>query len=40
MDQHDLNDIARRIASAAAQFAPGYRPTPRRRRTPRRCCGT
>ncbi|MCD7445048.1 hypothetical protein K4B79_43520 [Streptomyces lincolnensis] len=27
MDQHDLNDIAHRIASAAAQFGPGYRPT-------------
>ncbi|MFG2652718.1 hypothetical protein [Streptomyces sp. NPDC048436] len=28
MDQNQIDDIARRIASAAAQFAPDYRPTP------------
>ena len=27
MNQHDVNDIGRRIGSAAAQFAPGHRPT-------------
>ncbi|WP_330265375.1 hypothetical protein [Streptomyces griseorubiginosus] len=27
MNQHDLNEIAHRIASAAMEFAPGHRPT-------------
>ncbi|MFE9018413.1 hypothetical protein ACFYNL_07545 [Streptomyces sp. NPDC007808] len=27
MNQHDLNDVAARIASAAAEFAPSHRPT-------------
>ncbi|MCX5048251.1 hypothetical protein [Streptomyces sp. NBC_00474] len=27
MNQNDLNHIGRRIAQAAAQFAPGHRPT-------------
>ncbi|MCX5288732.1 hypothetical protein [Streptomyces sp. NBC_00183] len=27
MNQNDLNDIGQRIASAAMEFAPGYRPT-------------
>ncbi|OLZ63960.1 hypothetical protein AV521_37580 [Streptomyces sp. IMTB 2501] len=27
MNQNDLNEIGHRIASAAAQFAPGHRPT-------------
>ncbi|MEU6365430.1 hypothetical protein ABZ876_06715 [Streptomyces sp. NPDC046931] len=27
MNQNDLNDIGHRIASAALEFAPGYRPT-------------
>ncbi|MEV6110968.1 hypothetical protein AB0L59_00245 [Streptomyces sp. NPDC052109] len=27
MNQSDLNDIGHRIASAALEFAPGYRPT-------------
>lgn len=28
MDQNQIDDIARRINSAAAQFAPSYKPTP------------
>ena len=27
MNQHDLNEIARGVASAALEFAPGHRPT-------------
>ncbi|MFF0084617.1 hypothetical protein ACFYR1_33615 [Streptomyces canus] len=27
MNQNDLNEIARRITSAAMEFAPGHRPT-------------
>ena len=27
MNQHDMNEIAQRIASAAAEFAPSHRPT-------------
>ncbi|MCX5260408.1 hypothetical protein OOK27_40755 [Streptomyces canus] len=27
MNQHDLNEIARRVASAAMEFAPGHQPT-------------
>ncbi|MEU2866380.1 hypothetical protein ABZ672_50360 [Streptomyces mirabilis] len=29
MNQNDLDDIAHRIASAATEFAPSHRPTPR-----------
>jgi hypothetical protein len=28
MDQHDLDNIGRRIGKAARQFAPSHRPTP------------
>ncbi|WP_327691497.1 hypothetical protein OG870_25545 [Streptomyces sp. NBC_00461] len=28
MNQNDLNDIGRRIGSAALEFAPSHRPTP------------
>jgi hypothetical protein len=31
VNQDDLNDIAHRIASAALEFAPGYRPTTRQK---------
>ncbi|WP_329334733.1 hypothetical protein OG866_14125 [Streptomyces sp. NBC_00663] len=31
MDQHDLNSIGERVASAAAEFGPGYQPTPKQK---------